>query len=234
MNPDPYQGALARAADRFASLDGFAAHVRYLRAKDRGLKAEAKAAADAFAAELAAAPLEAAITRLRALDQVRGEVGDPPGLTPYPVALAAAGACLRWEETDPGAAEPLLIRAWLQSDPSLAAEAVARAPGDPRAIRAEIARLLGSVSDALHHIDEGALSGDAEEVRDGLAHIRALCARLGEAAWCAPVLADAARFEALLDGLEVWAAAGRPERFAAFMRSRGVEIGDVPVYSFTG
>lgn len=230
MNRDPYAGALARAHDHFAALEGFEAYAAYLAAKDKGLKRDANRAAETFAAALRAAPLEAAIERVRELSRVRAAFGDAPGLIPYAAAMAAADICQRWEMAEPDRAEPLLIRAGFQGDTSLIREALRREPSNPRALKAEIVRLLSMIGDALHQIDDARVSGDPGEIRAALAELRALAARLDDPAWAAPHLADADLFAALLDGLEAWRAAGEPGAFADFMQARGVRVSDTPFY----
>ena len=234
MNRDPYAGALARAHAHFAALEGFAAYAGYLAAKDKGLKREANRAAEAFAADLRAEPLQAAIERVRILGGARAAFGDPPGLIPYAAAMAAAEICERWEAAEPDRAEPLLIRAGLQRDPSLIAEAFRREPSHPPAVKAQILWLLSSVGDALHHIDDARVVGDPEAASAALAQVRTLAGRLDDAAWAAPHLADADHFAALLDGLAAWRAAGEPGAFAAFMQARGVSVSETPSFLFKG
>jgi len=238
MNCDPYAGpyagALARAHAHFAALEGFQAYAGYLAAKDKGLKRDANRAAESFAAALRAAPLEAAIERVRELGGARAAFGDPPGLIPYAAAMAAADICQRWERAEPDRAEPLLIRAGFQGDPSLIPEALRREPSNPRALKAEIVRLLSLIGDALHDIEDARVSGDPNEVKAALTDLHTLAARLDDGAWSAPHLADAEHFEALLDGVEAWRAAGEPGAFAAFMRARGVSVSDTPGFLFRG
>ncbi|MGX6648749.1 hypothetical protein ACWCOP_12500 [Maricaulaceae bacterium MS644] len=234
MNRDPFAGALARAHAHVAALEGFEAYAVYLAAKDKGLKRDANRFAEAFAAALRAAPLEVAIERVRALSHVRAAFGDAPGLIPYAAARAAADICRRWEMAEPERAEPLLIRAGFQGDTSLIPEALRREPSSPRALKAQIVRLLSLVGDALHQIEDARLSGDPGAIRAALAELRMLAARLEDPAWSAPHLADADLFAALLDGLEAWRAAGEPGAFAAFMKARGVSVSDTPSFLFLG
>jgi hypothetical protein len=232
MTPDPYAGALARAHAHFVALEGFEAYAGYLAAKEKGLKRKANSTAQAFAAALLAAPLAAAIERVRHLSGARAAFGDAPGLIPYAAARAATDICQRWEAAEPERAEPLLIRAGFQGDPSLIPEALRREPSNPRALKAQIVRLLSQAGDALHHIEHGQVSGDPGETRAALVELRMLAARLDDGAWAAPHLADAGHFEALLDGVEAWHAAGEPGAFSAYMKARGVDVSDTPSFLF--
>jgi hypothetical protein len=148
--------------------------------------------------------------------------------------MAAARACERWETAEPNNAEPLLVRARLLGDPWLVPEALRRDPEDPAALRAEIARVRSWVACAFHHAGEGVLSEDAGAVRAGLHDLRALCIRLGDDALTRVIEVEAERFEAVLDGLDAWTAAGARGPFAAFMQARGVELDEAATYYFRG
>ncbi|XBQ14800.1 MAG: hypothetical protein ABL308_07455 [Oceanicaulis sp.] len=223
---------LRRASTHFAELSFCSGFAAYLDFKDCGLKPQANEAAQAFARMLAGAPLDEAIETVRALDAGRRMFGDPPGYMPYPVAMAAASVCKRWEEAEPGKAEPLLLRAAFEWNPDLVTEAVRREPGHQGALKSEIRRQLAWMSDAFHHAHEGAVLADKPALREAIAEARALCGRVEEAEFVQAAQARLDELAALTDGHDAWEAQGRPGDFPAFMQARGVRIDAAATYYF--
>ncbi|MFW5661727.1 MAG: hypothetical protein ACOC05_10125 [Oceanicaulis sp.] len=232
MTNDPAASPLRRASAHFAGLEGFSSFAAYLDFKEQGLKPQAKRAAEAFARALAGAPLEQGVEIVRALEAGRRSFADPPGFMPFPVAIAAAEVCKRWEEAEPGKAEPLLLRAAFERDPYLVTEAVRREPSHQGALKAEIRRQIAWMTDAFHHAHEGAVLADKPELRAGIAEARALCGRVEEAEFVQASQAVLEELAALTDGHDAWEAAGRPGDFPAFMRTRGVRIDAAATYYF--
>jgi hypothetical protein len=221
---DPQAQAI-RFAEGEPALSAFA---DYLRSKFAGRKVEAKAASERFCAELDVAAPDAAIQAVRRLAEAQSRFGGLPGFMPYPVALAASRVCQRWEREDPSLAEPLVLRAGFEWDPSLYAQALKRDPGHPSAIRGYVGERLRWLSAAFHTIERGRLSEPEPEVRETLLALRP-CLDIVSG----PELAQEGRalvdlYQRLLEELQSWRELGAETTFADHMKAQGVDLAALP------
>lgn len=232
MNENPYDAAFKAAVAHFEALPGYGGFIAYLRAKDRGLKREAKAASDAFARSLDAA--EAADRRARLIEMLDGRVrfDDPPGFIPFPVHQALLAIAEEWSRAEPNRGEPLVQLARLTRAPHYFDEALEREPLHDGALAGAIGSRLHDLGAACHHLYEGRLIGTPDAARRKIGEIRALIARRAPAARARGQGEALARYIGLLDGFEAWQAQACDASFPDFMAARGGPVPEGAAYAF--